>query len=117
MSESIVCTGCPVGCLLCVSIDGDSVSVEGNRCPRGYDIALAEITGGRWVFTSIVAVEGGGVVPVRATAPIPISESRVILEKLKTIRVLGNARKGDIVLKDVLPGVDIVLERDATLVE
>ena len=34
-TRELTCIQCPLGCPLTVTVDGDSVTVTGNTCPRG----------------------------------------------------------------------------------
>ena len=111
--NTIICTGCPMGCYLRITETQDGITVEGNKCPRGYEIAMAEMSGGTWIFTSVVATTSGRIVPVRSTSQVPVSLSGEIVEKLKEIRVPDDVPQGFVVIKDITPGVDIVLQRPA----
>ena len=41
----LTCIGCPMGCQLTVTMEGNEIlSVEGNTCPRGDIYARKEVT-------------------------------------------------------------------------
>ena len=42
--RNLTCIGCPLGCALKVTIDGDNVTVTGNTCKRGADYGAKEVT-------------------------------------------------------------------------
>lgn len=57
--RELTCICCPVGCALTVTIEGDnSVTVTGNRCPRGAAYGEKEVTNPTRIVTSTVRVEG-----------------------------------------------------------
>ena len=42
--RNLTCIGCPLGCALKVTIDGENVTVTGNTCKRGADYGAKEVT-------------------------------------------------------------------------
>ena len=57
--KELTCICCPVGCALTVIIaDDSSVTVTGNRCPRGAAYGEKEVTHPTRIVTSTVRVEG-----------------------------------------------------------
>ena len=51
--RELTCICCPVGCALTVTIEGDnSVTVTGNRCPRGAAYGEKEVTNPTRIVTS-----------------------------------------------------------------
>lgn len=72
MKRELTCIVCPMGCALTAEIEnGQVTSVTGNTCPRGAKYAEQECTHPERVLTSTVAVEGGGVLPVRTDRTVP----------------------------------------------
>ena len=72
--RELTCICCPVGCALTVTIEGDnSVTVTGNRCPRGAAYGEKEVTNPTRIVTSTVCVEGypDTVVSVKTASDIP----------------------------------------------
>ena len=47
MSETreLTCINCPLGCALSVTIDGSTITVTGNTCPRGEAYGLSGLHG------------------------------------------------------------------------
>ena len=57
--KELTCICCPVGCALTVTIaDDSSVTVTGNRCPRGAAYGEKEVTNPTRIVTSTVRVTG-----------------------------------------------------------
>ena len=57
--RNLTCIGCPLGCALKVTIDGDNVTVTGNTCKRGADYGANEVTHPTRIVTSTVCVKNG----------------------------------------------------------
>ena len=55
--RNLTCIGCPLGCALKVTIDGENVTVTGNTCKRGADYGAKEVTHPTRIVTSTVCVE------------------------------------------------------------
>lgn len=72
--KELTCICCPVGCALTVTIaDDSSVTVTGNRCPRGAAYGEKEVTNPTRIVTSTVRVTGypDAVVSVKTASDIP----------------------------------------------
>ena len=57
--RNLTCIGCPLGCALKVTIDGENVTVTGNTCKRGADYGAKEVTHPMRIVTSTVCVKNG----------------------------------------------------------
>ena len=57
--RNLTCIGCPLGCALKVTIDGENVTVTGNTCKRGADYGANEVTHPTRIVTSTVCVKDG----------------------------------------------------------
>ena len=101
MSETriLTCIGCPMGCRLTVTMEGEKVtSVAGNTCRRGDDYARREVTAPARVLTTTVPVVGG----VRPRVPVKTA-----------VEVTAPVHAGDVVCRDILgTGVDVIAVRD-----
>ena len=74
MQRELTCICCPVGCALTVTMaDDNSVTVTGNRCPRGAAYGEKEVTNPTRIVTSTVRVAGYPdiVVSVKTATDIP----------------------------------------------
>ena len=75
--RELTCICCPVGCALTVTIEGDnSVTVTGNRCPRGAAYGEKEVTNPTRIVTSTVRVEGYPDTVVSVKTASDINKSR-----------------------------------------
>ena len=110
--KELTCICCPVGCALTVTIaDDSSVTVTGNRCPRGAAYGEKEVTNPTRIVTSTVRVTGypDAVVSVKTASDIPKGRIDDCMKALADVTV---ADVGDIILENVADtGVNIVATR------
>lgn len=114
MSEmrELTCIGCPMGCLLEVTIeDGKVTDVKGNTCLRGKTYAEKECTNPTRIVTSSVKVKDGEIaaVSVKTEADIPKSKIFKCVEELRGVVIPAPIKVGDVVAKDIAgTGVNII---------
>ena len=118
MSETrvLTCIGCPMGCLLTVTMEGKTVtSVAGNTCRRGNNYARREVTAPARVLTTTVPVVGGvrPRVPVKTAGEVPKAMVLTCARAMANVEVAAPVRAGDVVLRNILgTGVDVIAVRD-----
>ena len=104
--RELTCICCPVGCALTVTIEGDnSVTVTGNRCPRGAATRIV---------TSTVRVEGypDTVVSVKTASDIPKGRIDDCMKALADVTAAAPIHVGDVIVENVADtGVNIVATR------
>ena len=101
--RNLTCIGCPLGCALKVTIDGDNVTVTGNTCKRGADYGANEVTHPTRIVTSTVCVKNGTIpmVSVKTAQDIPKE------------KIMAPVHIGDVLLSDAAAtGVDIVATKN-----
>ena len=110
MEREIICTSCPMGCHVTVTMEEERIiSITGNTCARGERYARSEITYPTRTLTTTVAVAGGGVLPVKSDAPLPKKSIPQYLEKIHEVTVEPPVLIGDVVIEDICgSGVNIV---------
>lgn len=113
--RELTCICCPVGCALTVTIEGDnSVTVTGNRCPRGAAYGEKEVTNPTRIVTSTVRVEGypDTVVSVKTASDIPKGRIDDCMKALADVTVAAPIHVGDVIVENVADtGVNIVATR------
>ena len=58
--RELTCIGCPMGCMLTVSMEnGEVTEVTGNTCPKGDIYARKEVVNPTRIVTSTVKITGG----------------------------------------------------------
>lgn len=115
MTRQLTCIVCPKGCQLVVELEGKNViSVSGNTCKRGEVYANTECTAPMRTVTSTVAVEGGGVVPVKTNTTIPKELMFDCMKQINAACVAADAPLGTVVIENVLgTGANVVTTRNA----
>ena len=103
-TRNYTCIICPKGCDITVTLDDKSeiTSITGQTCRRGEEYARNEITNPVRTLTTTVAIEGGGVIPVRTNKAIP---KRLLFDAMKEINgksVPKTAKAGYVVIKGLL---------------
>lgn len=114
--RDLICIGCPMGCMVKVTMQGDEIlSVTGNTCKRGDIYARKEVTNPTRIVTSTVLVENGSlpVVSVKTQNDIPKGKIMECIKALKGIKVLAPVHIGDVILKNAADtGVDIIATKN-----
>ena len=109
MIRNITCIICPRGCAMTAEVNGETVKVAGNACPRGQQHAVNECLHPTRTLTSIVRVSNreDTMVSVKTTQPIPKGEMTKAMERIRSASVQAPVAIGDVILYDVC-GADIV---------
>jgi len=116
-TREMTCIVCPVGCRMTVTMeDGKVTQVTGNSCKRGPAYAIDECTAPKRMLTTTVFAQAGGrrvLVPVKTKSPIP---KELLFDAMRVVNqaaVTAPAKRGDVVVADILgTGVDVVLTDD-----
>jgi len=115
--KTILCIVCPNGCRLSAekSTKGSGYAISGNKCKRGIDFAIAEMTNPMRTLTTTIRTSFPGVpvLPVRTAGEIPKGKIREAMNCLNAITVSRPLGIGEIVAENVLGlGVDIIVTSD-----
>jgi len=114
----MICICCPIGCNLQVEKTPDGFAVTGNKCPRGEQYAIEEMTAPKRILTSTVKITGSSypVISVKTSNPIPKEKIFAIMEIFSDIEVKAPIHVGDIIVKNIAnTGVDIVATKTLPL--
>jgi len=117
--EPMVCIVCPNGCMMSLDHNNKDASgnptITGNKCKRGLEYALKELTSPERVITSSVALKGPFAdfeakrCPVKTDRAIPKAKIEELAGLLKTAEIQKPVHVGDIVISNVLEtGANIV---------
>ena len=110
-TRELTCIQCPLGCPLTVTVDGDSVTVTGNTCPRGAVYGEKEVTHPTRTVTSTVVVEGGEMarVSVKTAGDIPKEKIFDVMVEIRGTKLTAPVTIGDVIIKNAAgTGVDII---------
>ena len=111
MKRELICIVCPMGCHLTADVDGETVAISGNGCPRGARYGRQEILAPERTVTSSVMVRGGThkLCPVKTAAPVPKSRVGDVLAAIRSAKACAPVRLGDVILPNVADtGVDVI---------
>ena len=109
MKQNLTCVECPMGCSVEVELEnGRAVSVKGNGCPRGKIYAENEVVCPRRVLTSSVRMTDGGMISVKTSAPVKKAETFEIMKKINAVHPTAPVRLGDVLVKEIAEGVDLI---------
>jgi CxxC motif-containing protein len=100
--KEMTCIVCPNGCSLIY--DEETKSVTGNRCPRGKQYALEEITCPKRTVCSSVksTVKGYSVVSVRTDQAVNKALINKVMQEIDKAVISSYLPIGSIVIKNVL---------------
>ena len=113
--KNLTCIGCPLGCALKVTIDGENVTVTGNTCKRGADYGAKEVTHPTRIVTSTVCVKNGTIpmVSVKTKEDIPKDKIFACMEEIRKVSVAAPVHIGDIVIEDCAgTGVPVIATKN-----
>lgn len=113
MKREITCIVCPRGCRLTADIQGESISVTGQGCPRGETHAMDEILHPVRSLTSIVRVSNrvDTMLSVKSAAPVPKGEMFAVMERIHETSVEAPVAIGDVIIDDIC-GTQIVATKE-----
>jgi len=110
------CIVCPVGCTLRVTVsEGNDIRVLGNKCPKGAEYALSEVTNPQRYVQSTVVLIGSKTerrLPVKTDKPVPKNHVFDVVNEIRKVKVNVPVKVGDVVLKNVLGlGANVIATR------
>ena len=110
MEEKILtCIECPMGCSIKIAINGTKVvSIDGNNCLRGKTYVENEVFCPKRVVTSTVKTTFNKMVAVKTDAPVEKAKIFEVMDKINAICIDKKVKIGDIILKDIVEGVNLV---------
>ena len=100
MKQNFVCIECPRGCALTVTMDGKTVNVTGNFCPRGKKYAEAEVTCPRRVVTSCVRGTSG-MIPVKTKGEVKKENIFAVMKRIRALRIQRDVALGEVLDPDI----------------
>ncbi|MBP3782445.1 MAG: DUF1667 domain-containing protein [Butyrivibrio sp.] len=119
-TRELTCIGCPMGCLLTVTLgNGEVTEVKGNTCAKGDIYARKEVVNPTRIVTSTVKIEGGDKerVSVKTANDIPKNKIFEVMKDIDAACVKAPVHIGDVLVKDVAGcGVDVIATRNVEAV-
>lgn len=115
ITKELTCIGCPLGCPLTVTIDGENITVAGHTCPRGAAYGKKEVSNPTRIVTSSVHVDGGELemVSVKTKQDIPKGKIFDIMKEIRALTVPAPVKIGDVIIADCAgTGVPVVATKN-----
>jgi len=115
--KEMICIVCPIGCHITVAEDESSstgYSVTGNKCKRGEEYGVKELTNPTRVITTTVKINKAHLkrLPVRTNGSVPKDKIFECMKVINTAEVEAPVKEGEVILKNILnTGVDLVASR------
>jgi len=109
--KELTCIGCPLGCVLTVTMDEENITVAGNTCSIGESYAKKEVTDPTRIVTSTVKVKDGKIsrVSVKTKSDIPKDKIFACMQEIREAEVEAPVQIGDVVIKNCAgTGVPVV---------
>ena len=104
--ESVICVGCPLGCEVILTIDGNGEvsQITGHSCKEGKNYAVDEYQNPVRVLTATVLTEDSSqpVLPVRTDRPIPRTKLTAAMCVLAKVRAKPTLKAGDTLISNLL---------------
>ena len=116
-NNNMICIACPLGCKMKIEtvVNGSTDHIiTGNKCPRGEQYAIKEMTNPTRMVTSTVLIENSHLplLPVRTSGAIPKDKIFACMQVLDEVKVQGPVKMGDVVVENLLGlGIDIIASR------
>jgi len=111
MDKIITCIGCPMGCLVTVTMEnGNITDIRDFVCKKGKEYAQDEVTNPTRMVTAVLAVEGCfEPLSVKTQRFIPKEKIFDCLKEIYSSKVKLPVSIGDVIIADVCgTGVDVV---------
>ena len=80
------CIVCPAGCLLTIRQENGEWIVSGNRCPRGKQYAIQEVTDPRRTVTATAATDSEAYprLPLKSAEPVPPTSDATVYSSISS---------------------------------
>ena len=108
------CIICPAGCVLTIRQENGEWLVSGNRCPRGGQYAIQEMTDPRRTVTATAETDSAEYprVPLKTALPVPKAKIAAVLEAIGSLKVQLPVQGGTCLLCNAAnTGIDIIATR------
>ncbi len=115
MERTITCIGCPMGCQVTVTTEGDEITNIANySCKKGREYAIDEISRPTRMVTAVIPVPGSREpLSVKTRRVIPKSRIFDCIKAIEAAKVKLPIAIGDVVVANVCDtGVDIVATKN-----
>lgn len=109
--SKFVCISCPNSCEMDVKNENGEISVSGNKCPKGKEFVINELSHPtRTIATSVkTTFKDMPVLPVRTNNEIPKDKIFDVMNEINKVVIDKHTNVGDVIISNVLGlNVDII---------
>ncbi len=109
--NEMICVVCPIGCHLSVTTEDSDYVVQHNRCKKGRQYAIDELTNPVRTVTSTVKLNSliATRLPVKTGRAFPKAKMLELMIEIKKVSVKPPVKCGQVILKNALhTGIDVV---------
>ncbi|MGH4119575.1 DUF1667 domain-containing protein [Clostridium sp.] len=113
--ENFTCILCPNGCSLTACKVGEEWEIKGNKCPKGKEFAINEITDPRRSVCSTIKTTFEKVprLPVRTNGEVPLEDIFNVMADINSKYVDKPVHTGEVVIENVCnTGVNVIATSD-----
>ncbi|MGH4122101.1 MAG: DUF1667 domain-containing protein [Clostridium sp.] len=113
--ENFTCILCPNGCSITAFKVGQEYEVKGNKCPKGKEFAINEITDPRRSVCSTMKTifEKVPRLPVRTNGEVPLEDIFNVMEEINSKSLDKPVHVGDVLIENVSnTGVNVIATSD-----
>lgn len=118
--RTFTCIVCPNGCVIeTKSEPGKETVVTGNKCKRGKEYVLQELTDPRRTIATTVRITGASLplCSVRLNRAIPKKDIFRVMEEIDKVQLTAPVRIGQITIENVCGlGADVIVTKNMDLV-
>lgn len=114
--RTFTCIVCPNGCTIeTKSEPGKEIEVSGNKCKRGKEYVLQELTDPRRTIATTVKISGAALplCSVRLNRAIPKKEIFHVMDTINQVSLQAPVKIGQVVIENVCGlGADVVVTKN-----
>lgn len=113
--KSLICIECPIGCSLTAQKAGGQWVIEGNRCSKGEQFAVNELTDPRRSVCSTVRTTFPQVprLPVKTYGEVPLNAIFEVMEHINSITLDRPVHIGEVIINNVSgTGINVIATSD-----
>lgn len=113
--ENITCILCPNGCNLSIEKLGQEWEIKGNKCPKGKQFAINEITDPRRSVCSTIKTTFKKVprLPVRTDGEVPLETIFNVMAQINSKNLDIPVHVGEVIIENVSnTGINVIATSD-----
>lgn len=113
--RNLVCIECPIGCSLTAEKSGEQWDIKGNRCVKGLDFAINEISDPRRSICSTVRTTFKKVprLSVRTQGEVPLNTIFAVMEQINSVTLDYPVHSGEVIIENVSStGINVIATTD-----